>query len=113
MFVNFFFERLAFDGLPDDVDHLRVPVGAFVVSMVMMVVPVVVMMGLFGLDFPSRGRLHDGGLVLLQLVGELRRRLDHFDFLLNSAPPPYTRSRCFDFQLGVLAAAVVVAGMAV
>lgn len=93
------FRRLALYRLPDDVDHLGVPL---VVSMVM-VVPVVVM-GLF-LDFPSAvagRRLNDGGLVLVQLVGQVRG----FP-ILDPALPAAAGCRSF-VMLGLVAAGGVV-----
>ena len=99
------FRRLALYRLPDDVDHLGVPL---VVSMVM-VVPVVVVMGLF-LDFPSAvagRRLNDGGLVLVQLVGQVRG----FP-ILDPALPAAAGCRSFVMLGWVAAGGVVVAGMA-
>ena len=97
------FRRLALYRLPDDVDHLGVPL---VVSMVM-VVPVVVM-GLF-LDFPSAvagRRLNDGGLVLVQLVGQVR------GFPILDPALPTAGCRSFVMLGWVAAGGVVVAGMA-
>ena len=100
------FRRLALDRLPDDVDHLRVPL---VVSMVMVVS---VVMGLF-LDFPlavASRRLNDGGLVLVQLVGQFR-----WFPLFDPALPDAAGGRRFVLLLlgRVAAGRVVVAGMAV